>query len=376
MKEDDDTDWPAFFAFWRRVVRLNHPDLSLTDKLVLVTLLSYADPDGTNARPAPETLAEAARCSPKTVRRCLLRLQRAGWIRQTERLPGRSSAGLRVWRITVDEDGNPQPPGPLSGIRKPSHWDGPSRSAGRGGPVTGTERPGDWDAEAHSLGLSDHLPIHRPIQDLSPTSQGPVAPPAESAWSDGVPAPDQPPAWLTPEDEAATAGQQPTPKPSPVKSSDTPSTPDGDWPETVVLLTAALLYAPEQVARIDSRRPPSAEAVRGWLAGRMPVGASPLCGHEDRARRTARDFDADREALLDAYRLKADRGGLTVNRGGPGGLLRWWFGKGVAEAVGNARHASALRRRRSVGSTNCNAAWENRPPAKPMKFDPNWEVRP
>lgn len=149
-----------------------------------------------------------------------------------------------------------------------------------------------------------------------------------------------------------------------------------NWPQLVVMLTAALLYVPDRVAQIDPRHQPRVDDVQRWLARHLPVGASPLCGLEDRARHIAERYTADRSTLLEAYQLKAGRGGLTVTRGSPVGLLRWWLDKGVVEAVDGARHATALRRRRSVSSANCNAAWEGRGSVEPMQFDPAWEVRP
>lgn len=380
----DDQGSANQLALWRRVVRLTHPSLNTTDKSTLVMLMSFADPDGSNAFPSPETLADLVRCTPKTVRRALIRLQRGGWIRQSGRKSGRSSAGLRVWQITVDSKGNPSQPGPLAGIKSPSQWDAEAQSVGRGGPVTGTYCPTDRDAEAHSLGLHDHRPTHRPIHDLSMTSQGPEGvPPTGPAWSDGAPVSEQQPAARpAAKNEARSADMSPISKPSPetvdAESSIASSTTSrGDeWAELFVLLTAALLYAPERLARIDPLRPPSVAEVRRWLDERMPVGASRLCGQDDSARRIAERFRSDRERLLNAYRLKAGGGGLKANRGGPGRLFRWWLDKGIPEAVDNAQHAKALRRQQAVGSTSCNAAWENRGPVKPMDFDPTWEVRP
>lgn len=61
-----------------RAGRLTHAQFR-----VLVTLLTYANPDGTNAHPGYAKLARQCQMSKGTVSKSIQYLKQAGWIRQT-----------------------------------------------------------------------------------------------------------------------------------------------------------------------------------------------------------------------------------------------------------------------------------------------------
>lgn len=58
-----------------RKARLTHAQYR-----VLVTILTYANPDGTNAYPGFAKLAEECRMSRSTVSKCIAFLKRTGWL--------------------------------------------------------------------------------------------------------------------------------------------------------------------------------------------------------------------------------------------------------------------------------------------------------
>ena len=95
----------APIAWAKRVPTMTRADgrPDLTAHYVLLTLATYADKDGTNARPGLETLAEDCHMSTETVHQALDRIQAKGLISKTAELTG----GTTVWclDLTVERSG-------------------------------------------------------------------------------------------------------------------------------------------------------------------------------------------------------------------------------------------------------------------------------
>ena len=83
-----------------------------SEKLVLVTICSFANDETAEAWPSADYLAEIAMCSPRTVRRCIHALAEDGWIEIIPR-DGKSN----IFRIS--EELMARPHGKKVGIPKP-----------------------------------------------------------------------------------------------------------------------------------------------------------------------------------------------------------------------------------------------------------------
>lgn len=95
---------------WRRTVNRDHR-LTHAERRVLFELESYANPDGTNAHPGVELIAEnlltdeRTPMSEKTVRRALKRAQELGYIEQTAKARRAGDVWLAaVWRLVLAAD--------------------------------------------------------------------------------------------------------------------------------------------------------------------------------------------------------------------------------------------------------------------------------
>ena len=85
-----------FVLQWRSAV-LNS-DLSATQKLCLLVLAEWADSDGTNCRPAMETIARKASVNEKSVRRAMDAAAPLGWFGRQHR---RSRKGWKQFEYTL-----------------------------------------------------------------------------------------------------------------------------------------------------------------------------------------------------------------------------------------------------------------------------------
>lgn len=85
-----------FVLRWRSAV-LNS-SLSATQKLCLLVLAEWADPDGTNCRPAMETIADKASVNEKSVRRAMDAAAPLGWFARHHR---RSNKGWKQFEYTL-----------------------------------------------------------------------------------------------------------------------------------------------------------------------------------------------------------------------------------------------------------------------------------
>lgn len=85
-----------FVLQWRSAV-LNST-LSATQKLCLLVLAEWSDPDGTNCRPAMETIAHKASVNEKSVRRAMDAAAPLGWFARHHR---RSNKGWKQFEYTL-----------------------------------------------------------------------------------------------------------------------------------------------------------------------------------------------------------------------------------------------------------------------------------
>lgn len=101
---------------WRRMI-VRDPDLSDATRRVLLELESYADPDGTNAHPGVQRLAENLRTSSgkhghvsdRTVRTALAAGVERGFIQCTAPAPrGRGNRRASVYRLTFPAGFRPE----------------------------------------------------------------------------------------------------------------------------------------------------------------------------------------------------------------------------------------------------------------------------
>lgn len=81
---------------------LRYAALTHAEYRVLVTLLTYADPDGTNAHPGYAKLSRECRASKGTVSKGIKRLKRLGWLwQESSGIRGEHSQVAAVYRLTV-----------------------------------------------------------------------------------------------------------------------------------------------------------------------------------------------------------------------------------------------------------------------------------
>lgn len=80
-----------------RKARLTHAQYR-----VLVTILNYADADGTNAHPGFARLAEECRMSRSTVSKCIAFLKRSGWLWESARgFPSADGGNASVFELRI-----------------------------------------------------------------------------------------------------------------------------------------------------------------------------------------------------------------------------------------------------------------------------------
>ena len=156
----DDDSAGRYVHRWTRTLAARCPGITHSHLLVGVLLAGWADVDtGANARPSLETLAAAAGCNERTVRRALDTLERSGAIRCTGR-----RHRVKVWQLVTGHQ--------ESGYEytKPDMPD----------VVTGHQESGDdYNVTGHSpvnvtghspVNVTGHSPVRQPTRPSRPTT--------------------------------------------------------------------------------------------------------------------------------------------------------------------------------------------------------------
>lgn len=159
---------------WRRMV-VRDPHLTDASRRVLLELESYADPDGFNARPGRQLIAESlltedGHVSEKTVTRALAKGIELGFIEcTTHGRQGRMRNSANIYRLTFPTDSDPRlvdtqmspNHAPTSG-----HPDVPQSSSTRGHLET---------TRGHLGSTKGHLNVPVPVHYTSPLTPDPLS---------------------------------------------------------------------------------------------------------------------------------------------------------------------------------------------------------
>lgn len=83
---------------WVRCIR-EAAEITLTERGVALTLMSYANADGTSIRPGNDRLIAETGASEKTIKRSITALREHGWIRCVHQ--GGRNRGANEYRLTI-----------------------------------------------------------------------------------------------------------------------------------------------------------------------------------------------------------------------------------------------------------------------------------
>lgn len=124
----------SFQARWREAVA-SDPDLSTAEKCIAYRLADYADADGTNVRPAMETVGKGASLNRTNATRKVTRLRECGYLVITLPANQENEAGrsypVHTYRLVIPAT-TPEPDPPVPVAAHPRKGDGVTTE---GGPV-------------------------------------------------------------------------------------------------------------------------------------------------------------------------------------------------------------------------------------------------
>lgn len=155
--------------------------LGFSETLVWVALATFADRDGTRARPCQATIAESVNLTTRAVRKALVSLQRAGLVR----VEGYHSRGVVEWALTTpgpEHVGTTVPRSDGSDIGTVVPTSAPGSAARRNG-GSGLRRNG---GSYNQTLLPDPLPDHSPLRACeAPVGSADAPPPVNSPDGSG-----------------------------------------------------------------------------------------------------------------------------------------------------------------------------------------------